>query len=326
MSDAPGAGDAGRSGALTAGERERLAALAGAESLADLVALTGAESEHAAYMQAKEEWSRLWERRQRADPAPSVAAGELPGESVTVGDATVHVHGVTHAGTETEREFLRERVGRLLDSGAAVYVEQGLRQLFFAEMGVCEMDDYRWALARCETVDRTELDQFAEASSVPVPVPADRLDGLSERLRHAAYALIEDYSDVYGEGVARRLGSIASTVLTDHEGLATGEEYEAFALRQQAVADPSRLGALQAYYRRAFLPAPVEREWVRRHDPDLELVTHARNARMADYAVYHHADAAAVHLVVGAAHGPGVVYYLRQHRDGERSVADFELA
>ena len=47
---------------------------------------------------------------------------------------------------------------------------------------------------------------------------------------------------------------------------------------------------------------------------------------MADYAVSHHGDADAVHLVVGAAHGPGVAYYLRRHRDGERTVEAFTVA
>ena len=37
-------------------------------------------------------------------------------------------------------------------------------------------------------------------------------------------------------------------------------------------------------------------------------------------------DADAVRLVVGAAHGPGVPYYLRRHCDGERSVETFTVA
>ncbi|MEF8774370.1 MAG: hypothetical protein V5A37_06600, partial [Halobacteriales archaeon] len=77
-------------------------------------------------------------------------------------------------------------------------------------------------------------------------------------------------------------------------------------------------------YETAFLPPPIEREWLRRHDPELELVTHARSERQADYAVYHNDDAREVHLVVGAAHQPGVTYYLERHRDGHRSASEFE--
>ncbi|PSQ60433.1 hypothetical protein BRD18_01035 [Halobacteriales archaeon SW_7_71_33] len=238
-----------------------------------------------------------------------------------MGDTDFHVHGVTHAGTEAERSFLREGVETMLSADGTVYVEQGLRQLHFQDVAVCEMDDYRWALDQCDAIE-DEGDAFDES----LPGVGDRFEDLTDRIRETAYSLIEAYGDVYGETVERTLGALASSLLTDHEGFATGDEYEAFALRKRAATDPTRLPALQAYYRRTFLPQPVEREWVRRHDPDLEWATHGRNERMADYAVSHHGDADAVHLVVGAAHGPGVVYYLRRHRDGERSVEAFTVA
>ncbi len=318
-------GEHGGDGPLSAAERDRLAALAAAESLADLVALTGADSEHDAYFAAKTEWADLWRRRDRyAEGAGDDTTG-LPGESVRVGNADYHVHGVTHAGTDTERAYLRERVAAMLDAGHAVYVEQGLRRLYFGDTAVCEMDDYRWALARCRDLNVHELEDERFEESPPLGGD-EHVAAFSERIRERVYSFIDGYSSVYGETVERVLGDLASAVLTDHEGLATGDEYEAFALRQRAVADPAKLPALQAYYRRSFLPQPVEREWVRRHDPDLEWVTHARNARMADYVVHHVGDAETVHVLCGAAHGPGVAYYLRRHRDGERSVADFELA
>ena len=304
-----------------AGAGDRLAALAAAESLADLTALTGADDEHAAYFDAKREWAELWRRRQQSSPGDADDAAALPGEVVTLGDTDFHVHGVTHAGTDAERSYLREGVVTMLSAGATVYVEQGLRQLHFRDVDVCEMDDYRWALQRCDGFD-DESDAFHE----PLHGVGDRFDGLADQFRETAFSLIESYSDLYGETVERTLGALASSLLTDHEGFATGDEYEAFALRRRAAADPAQLPALQDYYRRAFLPQPVEREWVRRHDPDLEWVTHGRNERMADYAVYHYGDAEAVHLIVGAAHGPGVVYSLRQHRDGERFVEGFTVA
>ncbi len=301
---------------LTPAERERLEVLRGAQGLADLVRLTDADTEHDAYVAAKEEWADLWQRAGYRGDDPD---GALPGDRVTVDGVDFHVHGITHAGTDAERSYLRERVGRLLESEASVYAEQGIRPLYFDGMEVCEMDDYRWALDRCGDDVENRFDD-------PLPRPADRFEAVTERLRKRAYRLIAEYSDVYGERVERALGGVVSALLTDHAGWATGDEYEAFVLRERAAADPTRLPALQAYYRRAFLPQPVEREWVRRHDPDLEWVTHARNARMADYAVHHHDADDPVHLVVGAAHGPGVTYYLRRHRDGERENEGFRLA
>ena len=44
---------------------------------------------------------------------------------------------------------------------------------------------------------------------------------------------------------------------------------------------------------------------------------------MSDYAVFHAGDEPVVHLVVGAAHGPGVRYYLAAHRDGTRTLDGF---
>jgi hypothetical protein len=117
---------------------------------------------------------------------------------------------------------------------------------------------------------------------------------------------------------------VASAFLMSHEDASTGRDFASFSMSRAAARDPSKLPALQDYYRRAFLPQPLEREWLRRHDPALELLTHARNERMADYGVYHNEGSEDVHLVVGAAHQPGVTYYLEQYRDGKRRVEDFE--
>ena len=108
-----------------------------------------------------------------------------------------------------------------------------------------------------------------------------------------------------------------------HGDVARAREFEAFALSRRAAEDPAALTELQRYYATAFLPMPLEREWLRRHDPELEVVSHGRSERMADYAVAEGGDA--VHLVVGAAHQPGIVYYLERHRDGGRRLEGFEV-
>ena len=176
------------------------------------------------------------------------------------------------------------------------------------------MDDYEWATRRDEPSGERSFAGTLE-----------ELDSLTAPLQDAAFALVDAGVSLYCDRFRDLLGAVADAVFTTHESAATGEEFEAFSRRRRAAADPSRLGALQRYYGRAFLPQPLEREWLWRHDPDLERLTHARNERMADYAVYHNETVPTVHLVVGAAHQPGVRYYLEEHRDGERSADGFEL-
>jgi len=317
-------------------ERERLDAFRRAEGLAGLVELTDADDEHDAYFAAKAEWSRLRDRQ-----LPPAGRGDgLPGDAVDVGGTRFVVHGVTHADTDAERAFLREHVDRYLGGGATVYCEQGIRPMYFDDFGdVCAMDDYRWALSRVDERDDglggdadTEVDPEPPESALPESAVSE-FEGVREdvtamaaRFRETAFALIHSGEDVYGEAFASAFGDVASAFLTDHEDAATGRDFEAFARSRRAAEDPTRLGELQRYYKTQFLPQPLEREWLRRHDPELEAVSHARNERMADYVVFHaDGDDETIHLVVGAAHQPGVVHYLEEHRDGKCDVTGFEL-
>lgn len=305
---------------LSPAERERLEAIRRAERLADLVGITGAADEHDAYFEAKATWKDL---RDRELPPATTGRDVLPGDSVVVDGHTFHVHGVTHADTEAERTFVREHVSRFLEAGATVYCEQGIRPMYFEDFdGACEMDDYRWAIAQCrerdieshlESREDTDFDGFFED-----------LGSVTTQFRDAVFSLLHSRDDGYSDAFRSVLGDLASDFLMSHEDVARAQDFESFALSQRAAEDPTRLGELQRYYKRAFLPQPLEREWLRRHDPELELVSHARNERMADYAVYHNEMADVIHLVVGAAHQPGVVYYLERHRDGARTPADFE--
>lgn len=316
---------------LTPDERKRFEAIRAATSLSDLAALTGADSEHEAYFAAKREWYALQEKRLAAEPPADVADG-IPGECVDIDGHTFCVHGVTHADTQAEGEFLREHVSRLVEAGETVYCEQGIRPMYFADFpDVCAMDDYRWALHRCRELDiDSHLDELsgpesgANADSESFEGILEDIDSMTSQFRDATFALIDSGSDVYGERFAAALGDVASDFFTSHEDVATGSDFEAFRKSKEAATNPGKLPELQDYYRKAFLPQPLEREWLRRHDRELELVTHARNERMADYARYHNEDAERVHLVVGAAHQPGVVYYLERHRDGERNLDGFE--
>jgi len=289
-----------------------------ADELAALVDIFEAESTHDAYFEAKEAWReeirRIQQQRERESG--------LPGQSVALEGTEFHVHGVTHSGTDAERTFLQKHAQTYLDRGAVIYCEQGIRSMYFDEFaGVCEMDDYLWAMQQCEQL---EGDSHVQA------LPESGLDSVLEDIasvaadfREATFSLIESGRGVYGKRFEHALGDVAAGFLSDHADWAVGESYEAFKLSREASENPARLHDLQQYYERAFLPQPLEREWLRRHDPELELVSHARNERMADYAVYHNQDATEVHLIVGAAHQPGVVFYLREYQQGREVPEDF---
>lgn len=305
---------------LTPDEQDRLAAFRAARSLTDLIELTGADSAHEAYFAAKREWTDLRGRQLAAVPTYE----GLPGARVNIDETKFHVHGITHADTTAEGEFLREQVTGFLDSGATVFCEQGIRPMYFSDVpAVCAMDDYRWAMARCRSLGIDS--HIDDPESVTFDEPLENLRSATAGFRDAVYELVNEYGGRYGNGFQSSLGDIASSFLTSHADLATGEEFESFRLARIASNDPTRLADLQRYYERTFLPQPLEREWLARHDRELELVTHARNERMADYAVYHVGASGEVHLIVGAAHQPGVTYYLEQHRDGLRELDGFEL-
>lgn len=314
------ASPAGGSSELDAAERKRLEALRSAKSLAELVQLTDASSEHAAYFEAKQEWHDL-----RDKELMSLSdSGGLPGDCVVVDGQEFCVHGITHADTAAEREYLQSHITGFLDEDEAVFCEQGIRAMYFSDCPDVEpIDDYRWAMTQCTQLDETtHIDEFHESDANSV---AEEIDILRGYFRSVAFSLIDSGSGLYGEEYTKALGDIASSFLSDHEDIATGTDFASFVLSERAAESPEKyLRDLQTYYMKAFLPQPLEREWLQRHDPELELVTHARNERMTDYVIFHAPDSRAVHLIAGAAHQPGIVYYLTEHRDGVRTVADFE--
>jgi hypothetical protein len=309
-------------GSLTAGERRWLADVRAASDLDDLRLLTGRDDVHDAYFGAKRRWRRLRGAELDDGERPIHADDAVPGRRVDVDGHTFHVHGVTHADTDAERAFLRAGVREYLGRGATVYCEQGIREMYFDDVGgICAMDDYRWAMERCRELG---VDSHVDGEFEAV---VEDLAGAAGQFREATFKLVDRGGEVYGDRFRDALGAVASQFLRSHEDLATGRNFESFRLRAEAAETPETgLERLQRYYERAFLPQALEREWLRRHDHELELVTHARNERMADYAVFHNDTATEVHLVVGAAHGPGVAEYLEAHADGRRSVDEFELA
>jgi hypothetical protein len=221
---------------------------------------------------------------------------------------------------------LRRHVERFLEDGASVYCEQGIRPMYFDDMAaVCEIDDYRWAMHHCREREidshiAGEIDRTFDAAH-----EGPDLEAVTTTFRDVTFSLIQSGSDLYGDRYARALGDVASDFLLTHEELATGEDFTAFQHSRDAAENPEQLAVLQQYYERTFLPQPLEREWLRRHDPELELFTHARNERIAEYLLSQADESASVHLITGAAHQPGVVYYLEAYRDGTLDFGEFEI-
>lgn len=294
-------------------------AIRSSDSLTALAPVVGADSAHAAYLEAKADWRTL---RAKELGAPD-RTSNLPGDTVEIDDQPFTVHGITHRDTEPERSLLQERVSEWLEAGEAVYCEQGLRSMYLEDFpGVFEMDDYRWAMYHCREEDiDSHIDDVIE-ETFEEGLTAD-VSEMTTRFREATFSAIDAGAHVYGDRVADAFGDLASVFLTEHEDAATMRDFASFQLSQQAARNPEQLGALQYYYKRAMLPQPLEREWLRRHDRELELFTHARNERMASYARFHAPDARPVHLIVGAAHQPGVTYYLEATRD-DWTPAEFE--
>jgi hypothetical protein len=305
---------------LTDEQRERLTAIRSAETLTDLQRLTGADSEHDAYLQVKNEWRSL---RERELGEPDTTG--WPGDSVTIDGQTFHVHGITHADTDAERSFLRRHAQSILDSGGSIYCEQGIRRMYFADLAaVCETDDYRWAMHHCRERDIDSHIEGQIARAFETEHDGPDLQSVAGRFRDLTFSLIDSGRQIYGDQFASALGDVASDFLMSHGELATGEDFASFQLSRVAAHNPDQLGQLQRYYKRTFLPQPLEREWLQRHDPELELFTHARNERIAAWALAHAGGTVPVHIVTGAAHQPGIVYYLEAYRDGRWDPGTFE--
>ena len=300
-------------------DAEQVAEIRASDSLSELRTRFETESIHEAYFRAKDVW------KSTVDPTwwDVSDSGGLPGTCVRLDGHAFHVHGVTHADTPEERAFLRTHVRRYLDRDASVYCEQGIRPLYFQDFeGVCEMDDYRWAMEQC--VQLAGESWLGPLEETPFDALLEDVNSIASTFREATFSLIDSGASVYGDRFERVLADVAAAFVTDHADLATAKDYESFSLSREASRNPDRLRDLQRYYARAFLPQPLEREWLRRHDPELEVVTHARNERMAEYAVYHHDTASEVHLIVGAAHGPGIRHYLKQFQQCRTVSPSFE--
>jgi hypothetical protein len=102
----------GPSADLSTTERKWIESVRSTDTLADLVRITSADSEHEAYIEAKQVWFDLVEK----ESSPILRVGGLPGDRVRIDGRTYWIHGVTHADTDAEREYLRKHVFEFLDA------------------------------------------------------------------------------------------------------------------------------------------------------------------------------------------------------------------
>jgi len=151
---------------------------------------------------------------------------------------------------------------------------------------------------------------------------SEDVDSLTDRVRDGVFSLIESEAAVEQNAFRRALGDVASSLLTDKESMATGEDFESFRKRRLAAANPTYLPDLQRYYERRFLPQPVEREWLRRHDPELELVTHARETSGWPTTCCTRGRNERDSPDRRRRSPAGVTYYLEQHRGGTETCPD----
>ncbi len=307
---------------LTESQRDWLEAVRRCTSLEELRREVDVDTEDEAYFTAKEKWFRL-----RDDELPPAEEGGLPASKVLVRGTTYHVHGVTHSGRDEERRHVREHVDRYLAEDEEVYCEQGLWRLYFSDRSdVYEIDDYDWAVEHCranEVCERIDGEHVGDVLTRGFDAVAEEAGDVLDSVRERLFSAVGAGKKLYGERAADVLGDSLSCLLSDPTALARGDDYRAYRFSRAAAEDPSKLGELQRYYHRRFLPQTLERHWLRLHAPEVELFTHARNERIADYIVYH-SERPVVHVVVGAAHQPGVTEYLMAHASGERDVRGFE--
>ncbi|MFB6283130.1 MAG: hypothetical protein ABEK59_04245 [Halobacteria archaeon] len=290
--------------------------LKAARSIKDLQEITGIHGPQRAYVKAKKEWHRL-HGNGRESYGKEIEDGGIPGKKIEVGKTTYKIHGITHSGTEEERKFLKEHVAEMIDKDHDVYTEQGIRRMYFQDLDdVQEMDDYSWASKELRRRRNAEPENSDSSGSKL------RIENLRSGLMRTAFKVITTGEKIYGRRIKRTMGGIASDFLTRPSNMGTGEDFISFTLNRKASRNPEKLEKLQNHYERTFLPQPVEREWLRNQSEVLELYTHSRNERITDYVLDVVGDPwkndATVHVIAGAAHQPGILYYLNDYRHGFR--------
>ena len=301
-------------------DRLLMKAFKAARSIQDLREITEAEGSRDAYLTAKETWREL-HRTVDESTGREIKEG-IPGREIDLGRTTYKIHGITHAGTREERDFLRRHVKKYIEDGEKVYTEQGIRGMYFDDFDeVKEIDDYSWASEKIERQRAGELGFDAESEHV---------DSLKSRVMKKVFSAVSSGEKIYGGKIKHVLGNLASRFLMEPENLGTGENFLSFTLHKEASKNPGKLSVLQSHYEGTFLPQPVEREWLRNQSQELEIYTHSRNERIADYIINEAGDVwnkdQVIHVITGAAHQPGVLYYIDQYKHGFREPETIDVS
>lgn len=299
---------------------ERIRRYREAEDLEDLEEITGEESKEEAYFEAKSEWYELME--EYLGEHSNTDDRRLPGDIVEFDvehdrypkDKKFHIHGISHTGRNEEKNFLQSVTEEFVEEGNQVYCEQGFLQMYFKELTeVEEIDDYSWMMSEASEMSEGEaFEGLSESEKI--------LDGIQNFL----FSLIAEGGDFYGQEIEDTIGEGVTPFLTTKEEKAVGEGFESFVRTDDASKNPKRVIELQNYYKKVLLPVNLERKWLKKHNPELDLLTHARSERIADYVIHDviNVECNEVRIIVGAAHQCGVAHYLNQYRKNEKSIEE----
>jgi len=300
---------------LTAEEYEKIGSL---DELLETLQKKDAHvrSKKQAYKFAKQEW---WDLNRKETYASN---NGLPGESVKIGDITYHVHGVNHGFLgvkDNVKDYLRTETKKFLDAGCPVYVEEGFKGVLFEDMAVEEMTDIRIAIK-----NYPDYIKYAAKRTAVLP------------LKMVSTGLVFLVSSIFPN--SKKRGIQLSNVL------------------YKTLSDTNSIANLQNATKSYFLPEPLECDWNKDYNKESLLTINKRSEIMAYLALKHESfaqekyeraklggdvsedkepdtiiekivynkiknaknaiGAKEIHVIVGAGHQPGILYYLKKKARG----------
>lgn len=231
---------------------------------------------------------------------------KLPGESVEISDATVYVHPVLHGNSrkflfrpnDDVKEYFREHTLSYLEDDTDVYTEQNLDYTFeIDDLDVTGINDQDWAK---QEYPRIWGDQLARSKrehrkfmfrviTLPLTIPFF----LAKECKYQLFGMDEETRQ------HREEMSKIGEQLTDPQA---AEQYMA-----EMEADPA--SELE------------ERDRLWEENPEKAVRVSERSRYMAEYVV-ERTEADEAHMLVGNSHYNGVLYWLKEYKDGVHSTIE----
>ena len=217
-----------------------------------------------------------------------LGADGFPATTVMVNGVQYHIHGISHDEqiNDTVRKYIRGELERYLSLEHVVLMEQGVSSLIFrgyidndprleitfVDLPVVEMDDQSWA----KKVDHKGVRRFREKAKMWRPPTTDY-----------------DVEDIGCE-------------VCNHIQADSVDTYN------RSMGDQTCLADLQNYVFSTHLPEQLHRQYLELFYPEEALMVSGRSRRMAEFASQYETRSREIDMVVGAAHQPGIAYYLQE--------------